>query len=155
MPPVQIQLALGADVPVCLASGVVRMQGIGEDVTPVTEIAGKPMILVNPGVSVSTPMIFKTLQSKENAAISPQTDDGWKWIAAQRNDLQTPAVATEPVIADVLTAIANTGADLARMSGSGATCFGIYDTDADAASAAKGIAAAQPEWWVQTTRLTT
>lgn len=155
LPPVQMQLALGADVPVCLASGVVRMQGIGEDVTPVKGVEAKPMILVNPGVSVSTPTIFKALQSKENPAVSVQSGDGWDWISEQRNDLQTPAVSAEPVIADALDAINKMGARLARMSGSGATCFGIFDTDEDAARAAAAIAQTQPEWWVQTTRLTT
>ena len=155
LPPPALQLALGADVPVCLASGVVRMQGIGEDVKSVSGISKRPMILVNPGVSVSTPVIFKALETKNNPPVGSQTDDGWDWIGVQRNDLQAPAILTEPVIADVLEAIQKTGATLARMSGSGATCFGIFDTETSAAHAAKTIAMAHPDWWVQTTRLTT
>lgn len=155
LPALPLQLALGADVPVCLADGVVRMQGIGEDIATVSGIESKPMLLVNPGVSVSTPTIFKALATKSNPPIEPQTDDGWGWIASQRNDLQAPAIATAPVIADVLDQIAQTGATLSRMSGSGATCFGVFVTDEQAASAAATISANHPDWWVQTTRLTT
>lgn len=155
VPPAAMQLALGADVPVCMASGTVRMQGIGEDVSALKGIEPRPLVLVNPGVSVSTPVVFKALQSKENAPLSEQTTDGWAWIAAQRNDLQTPAIAAEPVISDVLDALGQNGATLARMSGSGATCFGTFDTDATAAAAADSISIRYPDWWVQTTRLTT
>ena len=155
LPALPLQLALGADVPVCMAQGAVRMRGIGEDISPIKDLTAKPMILVNPGVSVSTPTVFKALDTKENPPIAAQTEDGWDWISAQRNDLQKPAIMAEPVIADVLGAIAKAGATLTRMSGSGATCFGIFETEAKAAKAAKTIAANHSEWWVQTTRLTT
>jgi len=155
IPAPALQLALGADVPVCMASGVVRMQGIGEDVSALKGITPRPMVLVNPGVSVSTPAVFQALQSKENAPLSEQASDGWTWIAAQRNDLETPAISAEPVIADVLEALNQNGARLSRMSGSGATCFGVFDTEAEAAAAAQAIEADHPDWWVQTTRLTT
>lgn len=155
MPSLAMQLKLGADVPVCLARGIARMQGIGEKIIPLLGIAAKPIILINPGVSLSTPKIFNALAIKENAPIERQTKDAWNWILSQRNDLEGPAVLAEPVIADVLDAIIKTGAILARMSGSGATCFGVFDSECLAAKAAEVIATKNPDWWIQTTRLTT
>jgi 4-diphosphocytidyl-2-C-methyl-D-erythritol kinase len=155
IPALAMQLALGADVPVCMTSGVVRMQGIGEDISAIAGVEPRAMILVNPGVSVSTPTVFRALSTKNGSGVDAQTSDAWDWIAAQRNDLEVPAIAAEPTIADVLSEITDTGAELARMSGSGATCFGIYATEAALEEAAEKIARAHPDWWVQTTRLTT
>ncbi|WGI21651.1 4-(cytidine 5'-diphospho)-2-C-methyl-D-erythritol kinase [Amylibacter sp. IMCC11727] len=155
LPAVAMQLALGADVPVCMDHQTVRMRGIGEDISPITDVTAKAMVLVNPNVSVSTPTIFKALQSKENPPLDPQGMDAWAWISNQRNDLQPPAIAVAPVIARVLAALEETQATLTRMSGSGATCFGVYEAEAAANDAAQQIAAQYPDWWVQTTRLTT
>ena len=155
LPTPEVQLALGADVPVCLASGILLMQGIGEEIRPVSGVAAKPLILVNPGIFVSTPKIFRALATKENTPIELQKNHGWDWILEQRNDLQGPAVLIEPVITEVLDAITQAGAKLARMSGSGATCFGVFDTEDLAENAALTIGANHPNWWVQATRLTT
>ena len=151
-------LSLGADVPVCLMARAARMRGIGEDVTVVDGLPVLHAVLVNPGVAVSTAVIFRTLARKDNAPM-PDVLPHWRdaadlaaWLEGQRNDMQGAAVAAAPVVGEVIAAIgATAGCLLARMSGSGATCFGLY---ADAKSAAAAAAAlARPGWWVQAVRL--
>ena len=151
-------LGLGADVPVCLLGRAARMRGIGEDVAPVEGVPPLHGVLVNPGVSVSTAVIFRTLARKDNAPM-PEVLPRWRdaadlaaWLAGQRNDMQAAAIAAAPVVGEVIAAIAGTqGCLLARMSGSGATCFGLY---ANAAAAARAAAAlARPGWWVRAVRL--
>ena len=156
--PADAGLSLGADVPVCLLARAARMRGIGEDVMPVEGLPGLHGVLVNPGVAVSTGVIFRTLARKDNA---PMPDDlpRWRdaadlaaWLAGQRNDMQDAAVAAVPVVGAVIAALAGTeGCLLARMSGSGATCFGLY-ADAAAADAA-AVALTRPGWWVRAVRL--
>lgn len=142
-------LTLGADVPVCLRPTATRMQGIGEMLHPV-DLPPLPAILVNPGVEVPTGPVFATLPSPDNPPMTdlPAVLDSasvLRWLTAQRNDLQRPALGLQPVIAQVLDALSD--AQLARMSGSGATCFGLYP-DRDAADrAARRIAARHPDWW--------
>lgn len=154
-PDAETVLELGADVPVCASGGVVRMRGIGERIEPVTGLCAYPMVLINPGVGVSTPEVFRALKDKDNSELPAQTGDVLDWLRQQRNDLQEPAIALEPVIGSVLQRLAQSGAELSRMSGSGATCFGLFENDALAQAAARQIAEDQPDWWVQTTRLTT
>ncbi|MFU8778292.1 MAG: 4-(cytidine 5'-diphospho)-2-C-methyl-D-erythritol kinase [Roseovarius sp.] len=153
-------LALGADVPVCLRARAARMRGIGEDVTPVDGLPILDAVLVNPGVPVSTPAIFRRLLSRDNPAMSeelppwPDAEALIAWLATQRNDLQDAAIAEEPVVADVLREIVATpGCALARMSGSGATCYGLYPDAATAKGAAQALSTARPGWWVRATRL--
>ncbi|MBY5931616.1 4-(cytidine 5'-diphospho)-2-C-methyl-D-erythritol kinase [Tateyamaria omphalii] len=148
-------LALGADVPVCLLDVPQRMRGIGEDVTPVGAVPALDMVLVNPGVHVPTPEVFARLRQKENAGMDARL--GWPdvaafkdWLAAQRNDLQTPAASGNPAIPAALSALK--GAEIVRMSGSGATCFGIYPDAQTAEVAADRIAQKQPRWWVRAVR---
>ena len=151
-------LSLGADVPVCLMARAARMRGIGEDVAPVEGLPELHGVLVNPGVAVSTAVIFRSLARKDNAAM-PDVLPGWRdaadlaaWLAGQRNDMQAAAVAAAPVVGQVIAAIgATAGCLLARMSGSGATCFGLY-ADADAAARAAD-ALARPGWWVRAVHL--
>ncbi|MDQ2066302.1 4-(cytidine 5'-diphospho)-2-C-methyl-D-erythritol kinase [Xinfangfangia sp. CPCC 101601] len=150
--PAQV-LALGADVPVCLSGRATRMQGVGEVLTPVS-LPSAWLVLVNPGVGVSTPEIFRALGRKDNAPLSDLPE--WRdchaladWLAAQRNDLQAPAIALQPVIEDCLAALeAQSGCALARMSGSGATCFGLFKDQAKADTARAALAARHPAWWV-------
>ena len=143
---------LGADLPVCLMSHPARMRGIGERLalqqTPPCWIA-----LVNPRVEVPTPQVFAALQSKQNSPM-PDVLPKWPnatcfadWLQTQRNDLQAPALEIAPVIGDAIAALAaQSGALIARMSGSGATCFALFATQAEAAAAA-AISIASPEWW--------
>ena len=156
LPEATKQLTLGADVPVCVTGKTVRMRGIGEVIEPLPNPPDLPMVLVNPGLSVATPDVFKALTCKANSTISTKGEVDWiSWLAAQRNDLQNPAIASVPEIASVMEALSNTGAALHRMSGSGATCFALYDSDESATKAAGKLTTAYPDWWVQATRLTT
>ena len=155
-----LALGLGADVPICLYGQAAFMGGIGEQIDPVYELPEAPMVLVNPGVGVPTPAIFKA----RKAAFSPANrfddppaslEDLIELLKNGRgNDLMEPAIQTEPIIGDVLKQIELTqGCQLARMSGSGATCFGFYSTQAEADMAANEIKNAHPEWWSVATRL--
>ncbi len=148
----EVAPGLGADVPVCLAGRPARMQGIGEILLPPPRLPAFALLLVNPGVAVSTADVFRAArgQAFRPAASLP---DGWSDAgslcrdlgALTRNDLEAPARATAPVIGDVLEALARTGGCLlARMSGSGATCFGIYATLAGAEAASAEL---DRSWW--------
>ncbi|MGE4324905.1 MAG: 4-(cytidine 5'-diphospho)-2-C-methyl-D-erythritol kinase, partial [Pseudodonghicola sp.] len=147
-------IELGADVPVCLSSRPQRMAGMGERLSRATGVQALPLVLVNPGVSLPTPAVFTALTAKENPGMErlgdwPDRAGFVEWLRAQRNDLEPPARALAPVIGDVLAALAAAGCDLARMSGSGATCFGLFASDAAAAQAAERLARAHPGWWVR------
>lgn len=144
--------SLGADVPVCVSGSPQRMQGIGEKLTLIKGLPDLWMVLVNPRVDTPTPAIFSALKSKLNAGMHKDlplwSDFGefCTWLRHQRNDLQDPAIEVQPIINDVLDAL--TDAELVRMSGSGATCFGLYATAQASANAAKHIQGAHPDWWV-------
>jgi 4-diphosphocytidyl-2-C-methyl-D-erythritol kinase len=146
---------LGADVRVCLARQAARMGGIGEGVTPVEGFPELYAVLANPGVEVSTPEVFAALENKQNLAMPkriPRWRAAWSavdWIAKQRNDLEAPARKLAPVIGAVLDALATLpGARFSRMSGSGATCFALFEDRAEADMAAEALSKAQPDWWV-------
>lgn len=147
-------LALGADVPMCAAALPARVQGIGEQITPLPNLARLPAVLVNPRVPVSTIDVFKALRNKNNpplAALPPRLDQPRElldWLSQQRNDLQDVAIALVPQIAKVLAALADQRASLARMSGSGASCFGLFENDHDAQRATSALRAQYPDWWV-------
>ncbi|WP_299814554.1 4-(cytidine 5'-diphospho)-2-C-methyl-D-erythritol kinase [uncultured Jannaschia sp.] len=144
-------LSLGADVPVCATARAARMRGVGEDVVPLV-LPPLPAVLVNPCFAVSTPSVFRALDHVGNAghgAVPPfsDTDAALSWLAAQRNDLETAAMRVAPGIGGVLDAIRETGAQVTRMSGSGATCFGLYSTQAAAGTAAAALE--RDGWWVR------
>jgi 4-diphosphocytidyl-2-C-methyl-D-erythritol kinase len=146
--------ALGADVPMCMASQPLRAQGIGERLTfhPLPPLFA---VLVNPRVPVSTPQVFAALASKTNAPM-PETLPEFQttgalidWLKTQRNDLEAPAIRIAPQIGEVLDRLAtleNLG--LARMSGSGATCFALFEVESDARAAAQALFEERPDWWV-------
>ena len=144
--------SLGADVPVCLSNAPQRMQGIGEVLAEVIGLPEMWMVLVNPRVDVPTPMVFSALETKSNSAMEDvipswaDFDAFCEWLVSQRNDLQSPAIALRPIIGDALAALSDGAAS--GMSGSGATCFGLYSSAKDAAKAAQRIQRAHPEWWV-------
>lgn len=142
-------VALGADIPVCMGNGLMRMRGIGDKVSGVIADASFSVLMVNPRVAVSTPKVFAGLKNPENGPLTDYDQDNFfKWIASQRNDLQSPACAAEPIIETVLHAISKTqGARVTRMSGSGATCFGIFSDHAECHAAHEQIASEHPEWW--------
>ena len=157
----EIALSLGSDVPVCVKSVPALMTGRGEGLRAVGALPSTPMLLVNPGVGVSTGEVFRRLARDETdtlpatpplpAAMSAEAL--LASLASTRNDMEGPALAIAPVIADVLQALKNSGALLARMSGSGATCFALYESEAAAATATQALSTLHPQWWVQPTRI--
>ncbi|PWW01794.1 4-diphosphocytidyl-2-C-methyl-D-erythritol kinase [Hoeflea marina] len=153
----QLALTLGADVPMCLANRPLRASGIGEALTFVDGLPALPMVLVNPGVAVSTPSVFRALESRDNPPLPAiprlaSVRETVAWLGGTRNDLEPPARRLAPAIDGCLDAIRQTGALLARMSGSGATCFGLYAADTEAQAAAAAIASRHPDWFVTATR---
>ena len=153
-------LRLGADVPVCLMQQPVRMQGIGDVLTPL-DLPELHAVLVNPGVGVATGPVFEALESRDNPPIDMAAADladastTIAWLKLLRNDLQPDAIAQAPVIGEVLAALREAGADLARMSGSGATCFGLFADYAAAKRAANSLKEMHHRWWVCPTVLQT
>ena len=151
----KLALRLGADVPVCLASRPAIMAGIGERIAPAPALPEFWMVLVNPGVAVSTPEIFRALDRRENPPL-PDRPARFEtlsaltgWLAQTRNDLEPPAAALRPEIGQALEALqADPACRFARMSGSGATCFGLYEREQSALAHATALRAARPEWWV-------
>jgi 4-diphosphocytidyl-2-C-methyl-D-erythritol kinase len=156
-------LALGADVPVCLAGHSARMQGVGERVSPLPHaLPSAHLVLVNPRVPVSTPVVFRGLARKDNAPMPADLPrmtsvaELAAFLAMQRNDLEAPALKAEPVIGLAKAALgAQAGCHLARMSGSGATCFGLFSDALTAGAAARAIRAAHPTWWVEAAAMAT
>lgn len=152
-------VTLGADVPVCLEAHAALMQGVGEKLTRWPNLPPIPAVLVNPRVAVMTGDVFGELRARTGTAApgKPDTTSPRRmamWLAQTRNDLQEPATRIAPIIVDALNMISATeNCLLARMSGSGATCFGLYETEAEAAAAAKAVQARQPHWWVAATTL--
>ncbi len=143
---------LGADVPVCLNAYPQRMTGIGENLVPAGPLPPCWLVLVNPDQGMPTPDVFARLDSKMNPPMPPvlpsfETAPAFAdWLATQRNDLEGPALQIVPAIANCLAALQD--AIIARMSGSGATCFGLFESEARATGVAARIAKAQPGWWV-------
>jgi 4-diphosphocytidyl-2-C-methyl-D-erythritol kinase len=154
---------IGADVPVCLASRACVMTGVGETLLPLS-LPKLPCVMVNPRVPVATKDVFQALGLRHGELLVGATDvmraQAWPekgssvedWVEALSsgsNDLEAPATRIQPVIGEVLAALSATnGAWLARMSGSGATCFAIYENTAEAQRAAQKIQGDHPGWWV-------
>lgn len=151
-----LALELGADVPVCLRSRPARMRGIGERIEPI-ELPVLDLVLANPNLALSTAQVFAGLggiapASGPDESVPTGRADLLAWLRARGNDLEAPARRLEPVIEEVLAALhAQPGCRLARMSGSGATCFGMFDDQPTAACAAEALRRARPSWWVIST----
>ncbi len=151
--------ALGADVPVCMEPELVRMRGIGDEIDHLDTPPDWPMILVNPRVSVSTPEVFSAMSVRGNPLMTEPFPD-WSdfdstifWLSEQRNDMQGAAIELQPVIGQVLAELSQTeGCALARMSGSGATCFAIYKTASERDAALEGLRHRNPDWWCVATQ---
>jgi 4-diphosphocytidyl-2-C-methyl-D-erythritol kinase len=137
---------LGADVPACVESITCIGRGTGTELEPVaSDLAGTPVLLVNPRAPLPTGPVFAAWDGEDRGPLP----DGSVWCIAEsgRNDLEMPALALCPMIGEVLSALDATGARLSRMSGSGATCFGIYRSQELAALAAEEIRFRHPDWW--------
>ena len=149
-------LTLGADLPVCLTPCCQRMRGIGDELAALPALPACDVLLVNPGEHVATPAIFKALTSRDNAPMAASIPrfataiELADWLKVQRNDLEPPARALAPDITEVLAALRSTDPLIARMSGSGATCFALYPHGTpNAQTAAQNIASAPPNWWLR------
>ena len=145
---------LGADVPVCLAGRTARMQGVGEQVEPWDGLPPLAVLLVNPNLPLATAAVFGALE-----AIGEPAGRAWPpprepetflaWLRASANHLEAPAGRLLPQVQGVLALLAaQEGCALARMSGSGATCFGLFTTAAGRDAAAAAIGRARPGWWL-------
>jgi 4-diphosphocytidyl-2-C-methyl-D-erythritol kinase len=157
--------ATGADVPVCLDPQPRFMRGIGEVLSGPLRLPALPALLINPRVSVATKNVFAALQAPSLAHRKPSAvaDAEWagggrqeliEFVARHGNDLEPPAIALHPAIAQALAALrALTGCRLARMSGSGASCFGLFDSGRAATAAARALRVAHPQWWIRPTVL--
>jgi 4-diphosphocytidyl-2-C-methyl-D-erythritol kinase len=147
--------SLGADVPVCIHSRPSRMEGIGDRLTPLDTIPAMPIVLLNPGVAVDTGSVFRRLAPGDRAPLPPMPSRFTSlmelvfWLRKTRNDLFEPARAVAPVIETAVRRLASDPDCLfARMSGSGATIFGIFLTEEAAERAAARIQESRPDWWV-------
>jgi 4-diphosphocytidyl-2-C-methyl-D-erythritol kinase len=151
--------ATGADVSVCLDPQPRMMRGIGDILSAPVALPKLGIVIVHPGVGMPTPSVFAALGLRHgercpappaSATVPDERDALLRWLAAERNDLEAPAISIAPAIAEVLRMIAALpGCRLARMSGSGSACFGLFDDEQAAATATGRLANAQTEWWVQ------
>lgn len=151
---------LGADVPVCLRPRTLRMRGIGEVLLPAPPLPPVWVALVNPRVALATAGVFDALGGRVGSPLPerlPQVStasDLAEWLGGARNDLQAAATAIAPAVGDAVAALAEQpGCLLARMSGSGATCFGLFPDPLLAIGAASAIRRDRPAWWVVAARL--
>jgi 4-diphosphocytidyl-2-C-methyl-D-erythritol kinase len=161
--------ATGADVPVCLDPRPRVMRGIGELLSPPLGLPALPALLINPRVSVATKDVFAALKagpvgphdhskSADNGLAldghAPSRDQLIAFVSRHGNDLEAPAIALHPDIAEALAALrALPGCRLARMSGSGASCFGLFDSSRAAAAAGRALRVRHPQWWIRPTVL--
>jgi len=154
LPPAEAILALGADLPMCLAPRPLRVTGIGETLTNAPALPEGAVLLANPRRAVPTADVFAGLQSRDNPAMPPLPESFpdaqalAAFLAPCRNDLEAPAIAREPAIAETLAALRAQAPLLARMSGSGATCFALFETLEGARAAETALRRAQPDWWL-------
>lgn len=141
----ELAAGLGADVPACLWSRPARGEGRGDRLVPWPDAGwtGAPILLVNPGTPLSTAAVFRSWDGQDRGALDA--------LDGSRNDLEQAAILLVPEISEILDSLR--GAKLARMSGSGATCFGIYENEAARDAAAAAVRASHPGWWQLSTRL--
>ena len=153
--------AVGADVSVCLDPRARIMRGRGEILSEPLAVPRLPAVLANPGIALSTRAVFAKLVftagcgPRSARASKPVLLDGdgyLSYLSSQSNDLEAPARAIEPAVGETLAALrANSGCRLARMSGSGATCFALFHSTRAAAAAAKALRERHPDWWIRAT----
>lgn len=152
-----IGVKLGADVPMCLSARPLVARGIGAELERLSAVPAVPLVLVNPGRPVSTAAVFAALENRENAPLPPLPSSfdfhGLRnWLELTRNDLEAAARKLEPSISETIRALDRAGSGFSRMSGSGATCFGLFETNNVAKRAALAIRERHPGWFVASTR---
>ncbi|QCK88255.1 4-(cytidine 5'-diphospho)-2-C-methyl-D-erythritol kinase [Phreatobacter aquaticus] len=162
----------GSDVPVCLDPRTRMMRGTGADLGQAIDLPSLPALMINPRVAVPTPDVFRKLalepgrecpadpaarlerHALESSSLARRRADLVTLLVGTRNDLEPPAIALAPVIGEALGLLRQApGCRLARMSGSGATVFGLFDTCRASAAAAQQIRAVHPDWWIKSTML--
>jgi 4-diphosphocytidyl-2-C-methyl-D-erythritol kinase len=151
---IKIAAVLGADVPACLVARTIRGDGVGDQLTPIhsTGTRGLPLLLVNPGVACPTGPVFMAWDGNDRGALGD--GDPLELAREGRNDLEPPARSLVPEIDDVLKLLAaQSGAFLSRMSGSGATCFALFEDLAGRDAAHQSIMLHRPDWWALGTQL--
>ncbi|ESZ38360.1 4-(cytidine 5'-diphospho)-2-C-methyl-D-erythritol kinase [Mesorhizobium sp. L2C066B000] len=153
----RIGLTLGADVPMCLAAKPLVARGVGDELSLVPDFPALALVLVNPGVAVSTPDVFNALEKRDNEGLPPlprafDFHSVRNWLEITRNDLESAAQAIQPPIGRAVSLLNRAGSGFSRMSGSGATCFGLFETGNVAKRAAAEIRSREPEWFVAATR---
>lgn len=151
-----IGLTLGADVPMCLHGRPLIARGIGEEIEDISMFPHLPMVLLNNGLAISTPQVFVALGKRDNPALPaiPQLStvaDVCLYLAQTDNHLFAATQKLAPAIGDTMRALQATAPRLARMSGSGATCFALYDSDEAAENAASSLRERHPAWFVVAT----
>ncbi|KJS21018.1 MAG: 4-diphosphocytidyl-2C-methyl-D-erythritol kinase [Hoeflea sp. BRH_c9] len=153
----KIALGLGADVPMCLSARPLIARGIGERLEPVELGFALDLVIVNPRIGIATPAVFSKLERRDNAPLPALEGLGDKdrfidWLARTRNDLEPPAQKLVPGIGDCLSALNGAGARFVRMSGSGASCFGLFQSTGAARDAADRLRRERPGWFIAATR---
>lgn len=153
----ELAATLGADVAMCLRARALRARGIGEVIEPLEGVPELPLVLVNPGKALSTPEVFAAREGVFSPPLPymPECDGPGAmaaWLAGTANDLEPGATRREPEIGAILSALrARADCLLARMTGSGATCYGMFSDMPAAEKAAASLAAERPDWWVVAT----
>ena len=162
LPEIDDLMTLGSDLPVCIKQKTQHMKGFGEVLEEINAFPNLPILLVNPLKKVSTQTVFRMLKNKKNPPLSKyeklfQAKKDWiNWLLLQRNDLMEPAVKVEPVISEVLRLISKQiSVEKVSMSGSGATCFGIFENKHDCDLAMQRVRLERPDWWSVSTEIIT
>ena len=160
LPEIDDLMKIGSDLPVCIHQKTQHMKGFGEVLEEINTFPNLPILLVNPLKKVSTQTVFRMLKNKKNRPLSKfeklsQAKQDWiNWLLLQRNDLMEPAVKVEPVIYEVLRLISKQiSVEKVSMSGSGATCFGIFENKHDCDLAMKRVRLERPDWWSVSTEI--
>lgn len=153
----EIALSLGADVPMCLAARALVARGAGEELSFIDNLPAIPLVLVNPNVQVSTARVFSALESTDSDPLPPLPKNFdfhslRNWLDLTRNDLEVPARKLAPSLNQAIRALNKAESGFSRMSGSGATCFGLFETNNVAKRAAAAIRQRHPDWFVASTR---
>ncbi|WP_292600943.1 4-(cytidine 5'-diphospho)-2-C-methyl-D-erythritol kinase [Mesorhizobium sp.] len=153
----RVGLSLGADVPMCLMARPLIARGVGDELSAVPGFPALGLVLVNPGTAIATAEVFNALSDRDNEGLPPlprglDFHSIRNWLEITRNDLEPAARAIQPAIGKALSVLNKAGAGFARMSGSGATCFGLFETGNVAKRAAVDIRSRHPDWFVAATR---
>ena len=153
----RLALKLGADIPMCMVGKPLMASGVGENIALLPGMPSFHCIIANPLQPVSTPQVFQRLTEKNNPSMGvlpvlSSAADWLSWLGSLRNDLEPPARQVQSRVAELSGLLKDTGAALVRMSGSGASCFALYETEAQASDSLTKLTAARPQWFFMQTR---